>query len=164
MNLCALQWNDAGYAHPALTSVVQDFMLSENCHQLVNQYTRIRGVQGKIQRSCLDHVYSNCLPKMSVPEVIGISKSDHLGVLVVKAAKEVRTSPNTTKKRVYKNFSKEAFLEDVKLAKENGQFSPIFETEDIDRSTEIFRRKLTEILEKHAPLKIIQNRNNYVPV
>ena len=163
MNLCALLWNDPGYAHSALSSVVHDFMLSENCHQLVNQYTRIRSVNGSIQRSCLDHVMSNCIPKMSTPEVVGISKSDHLGVSIVKAAKEVRTSPNTTKKRIYKNFCKDSFIDDIKVAKANGLFGQILVSEDINEATEIFTKQFSEILDKHAPLKIIQNRSNYVP-
>jgi hypothetical protein len=52
MNLCALKWNDPGYIHSSLASIVQDFLLAENCHQLVNQHTRIRSVNGMIQRSC----------------------------------------------------------------------------------------------------------------
>ena len=61
MNLCALKWNDPGFPYPQLASLVHDFMLSENCDQLVNEYTRIRSVNGAIQRSCLDHITTNCV-------------------------------------------------------------------------------------------------------
>ena len=37
MNLCALSWNQNGFIHSTLADVVQDFMLSENCHQLINE-------------------------------------------------------------------------------------------------------------------------------
>ena len=63
MNLCALKWNDPGYIHSSLASIVQDFLLAENCHQLVNQHTRIRSVNGMIQRSCLDHISTNIFRK-----------------------------------------------------------------------------------------------------
>ena len=163
MNLCAISWNESGFNYPNLANIVQDFMLSENCHQLVNDYTRIRSVGGVIQRSCLDHITTNCIAKMSKPEVIGLSKSDHLGVSIVKSSKEIRTSPKTTKKRIYKNFSQEIFLNDIKEAQELGLFEDIFDQEDIDKATDIFTSTFQSILDKHAPLQVIQNRVNYIP-
>ena len=88
MNLCALKWNDPGFPHPQLASLVHDFMLSENCEQLVNEYTRIRSVNRLIQRSYLDHVTTNCVSKISRPEVLGFSKSDHLGILIIKKSQD----------------------------------------------------------------------------
>ena len=163
MNLCALSWNENGFNHSNLARIVQDFMLSESCHQLINDYTRIRSVGGVIQRSCLDHITTNCVSKMSSPEVTGLSKSDHLGISIVKSSKEIRTSPKTTKKRVYKNFCKEKFLTEIKEAKEIGLFKDMFDGEDIDKATDIFTSIFNSILNKHAPLQIIQNRTNYIP-
>ena len=34
---------------------------------------------------------------------------------------------------------------------------------DIDEATEIFTREFTRIIGKHASLKTIQNRKNYIP-
>ena len=36
-------------------------------------------------------------------------------------------------------------------------------TQDIETAADVFTEVFTQVLEKHAPLKIIQNRNNYVP-
>ena len=163
MNLCALNWNDPGFTYPQLASIVHDFMLSENCDQLVNEYTRIRSVNGSIQRSCLDHITTNCVSKMSRPEVLGLSKSDHLGISIIKKSKEIRTSPNTTKKRIYKNFDKEAFVAEIREAKQAGTFENVFHQNDIDNAIDIFSDLYNSILNKHAPLKIIQNRSDYVP-
>ena len=163
MNLCALNWNENGYNHATLASIVQDFMLSENCYQLINSFTRVRQVAGSVQRSCLDHITTNCISKMSSPEVIGISRSDHLGISIVKLTKEIRHSPLTTKKRIYKNFCRENFLNDIREAKENGKFQEVFESGDIDEASEIFAEAFNEVLEKHAPLRVIQNRKHYVP-
>ena len=163
MNLCALSWNENGFNHSNLANIVQDFMLSENCHQLVNQVTRIRKVGDAVQRSCLDHITTNCVSKMSSPELIGLSKSDHLGISIVKKSREIRSSPKTTKKRVYKNFCKEKFLKDISEAKEKGLFEDIFRQEDIDQAAVIFTNVFKQILENHAPLQIIQNRSNYIP-
>ena len=100
---------------------------------------------------------------MSTPEVVGISRSDHLGISVVKAAREVRTSPKTTKKRIYKHFSNDSFINDVRNAHENGMFSAIYEANDVDKATEIFTNQFSSILDQHAPLRVIQNRSNYLP-
>ena len=118
---------------------------------------------GVIQRSCLDHITTNCVSKMSKPEVIGLSKSDHLGISIVKSSKEIRSSPKTTKKRIYKNFSKDQFLNEIKEAQERGLFEDMFDQNDVDKATEIFTAVFKEILEKHAPLRVIQNRTNYIP-
>ena len=93
LNLCFKKWNDAGYPHATLANEIKDFLISENCSTLVEDYTRMRQVDGSIQRSSLDQVISNCSSKMSRPEIIGVGKSDHLGVFITKYSKEVRTSP-----------------------------------------------------------------------
>ena len=36
-------------------------------------------------------------------------------------------------------------------------------TNDIDEATKIFTREFTRIIGKHASLKTIQNRKNYIP-
>ena len=72
MNLCALSWNETGFNHSNLANIVQDFMLSENCHQLISEYTRIRSVGGVIQRYYLDHIATNCASKVSSAEVFMI--------------------------------------------------------------------------------------------
>ena len=65
MNICAKQMNDPSYIHNNLSEVLNDFMIEEGCHQIVEDYTRIRAVNGTVQRSCLDHVTVNCLSKMN---------------------------------------------------------------------------------------------------
>ena len=74
------------YEHKDLTDSVWDFMNEENCTQTVSDYTRVQNVGGDIQRSCLDHATVNCVEKVSPPMIIAVGKSDHLGVLLNKAA------------------------------------------------------------------------------
>ena len=61
MNLCAFKWDDPGYAHKDTADMVKDFMLEENCYQLVNKYTGLRLVNGVMQGSCIDHLTVNCV-------------------------------------------------------------------------------------------------------
>ena len=37
MNLCALKWNDQGYIFKDMAELVKDFMMEENCYQLVRE-------------------------------------------------------------------------------------------------------------------------------
>ena len=48
-------------------------------------------------------------------------------------------------------------------AKESGRFAQIHNADDIDEATEVFTKAFKDVLDKHAPLKVIQNRNNYIP-
>ena len=87
MNLCAKLMEEPGYQHHKLASKLKDILLEENCSQIINEYTRIRNVNGVIQRSCLDDVTINCVNKISIPKIIGIGKSDLLGVVVTKSSR-----------------------------------------------------------------------------
>ena len=39
----------------------------------------------------------------------------------------------------------------------------MFETDNVEVAGDVFTREYLKILNKHAPLKVIQNRNGYVP-
>ena len=163
MNLCAKQWDEPSFQHKDLAGLVKDFMYEENCSQLVNSFTRIRSVGGSVQRSCLDHVTTNCVNKVSPPIVIGVGKSDHLGIIVTKSSKELRTFARTTKKRIYKNFDREAFSNDIEEAKRNGKFEGVHTADNPDEVFKVFEKSYCEVLDRHAPIKVIQNRTDYVP-
>ena len=117
---------EPGYQHHRLATKLKDFLLEENCSQLIDEYTRIRNVNGVIQRSCLNHVTIHCVNKISAPKIVGMGKSDHLGIIVTKKSREIRSNPRTTKKRVYKNFNSDAFRDDILKAKSDGLFEPVF--------------------------------------
>ena len=138
-------------------------MHEENCSQLIDNFTRIRSVNGVLQRSCLDHATVNCVGKMSQPEVIGVGQSDHLGILITKSSKEVRNYVRTTRKNIYKNFNKEAFLNDIQEAKCAGKFDGVFSASTPDEAVEAFTQSSCKVLDHHAPIKVIQNRKDYVP-
>ena len=86
-----------------------------------------------------------------------------MGILLNKYSREVRTCTKTTRKRIYKNFDSKLFVEDIKSAKMMGKFNLINQTEDIEVAAETFTKTFCDVLEKHAPLKVVQNRKNYIP-
>ena len=112
-NLCAKQWNDQNYNMKHISNKVQDFLLEETCEQLVTDLTRSEIANGVVQSSCIDHCYSDSGQKISGPFVEAVGNSDHLGVRIIKYSKNPPTKPQVIRKRVYKNFSTEAFLTDI---------------------------------------------------
>ena len=142
---------------------VQRFLLGESCFQIVNKYTRVQEVAGRLQRSCIDHVTTNVPEKCNIPEVFPVGCSDHLPVMVTKYSREPRSQPKTIKKRNYKNFSEADFLNDVNQNVTNGTFDKVLKNEDVDEASAIFSGIFGTILNRHAPLKVFQVRNNYAP-
>ena len=71
--------------------------------------------------------------------------------------------PGLLKKRIYKNFDPESFKADIKRAKEDGKFDDVLCSSHPDEASDLFEREFRLILDKHAPLKVIQNRSHYVP-
>jgi hypothetical protein len=65
INLCAKKWNEPGFPYPALANAVKDFLIAEDYSTLVEDYTRMRQVNGSVQRSSLDQVITNCRKKCS---------------------------------------------------------------------------------------------------
>ena len=163
MNVCAKKINDPAYEHAALANKIKDFLLEEDCSQIVDEYTRIRKVGSEIQRSCLDHITINCPGKVSTPKIVGVGSSDHMGTILTKSSREIRSNPRSVKKRIYKNFDKQKFRQDIIKAKEDGLFDPIHNTESEENAYDTFVKVFTGVLDKHAPVKVILNRNNYVP-
>ena len=163
LNLCAKKWDDPSYQHVGLSNMIKDFLISENCCHLINEITRLRQVNDTVQQSALDQIITNCPEKISKPEIIGVGKSDHLGVFITRFSREVRTSPRTTKKRIYKEFDPVKFKQDIINAKRNGAFENMHNQEDVDEAILLFTSAYNSVLDQHAPIKIIQNRNSYVP-
>ena len=162
-NICALQWNDPSYRNKDLANIVQTFLLRESCVQLVKQITRVQSVGGVMQRSCIDHVTTNIPEKCSVPEVHPQGSSDHMPVMVTKFSREVKTQPKTIKKRNYKNFNAPEFLKEINELVQNGGFDRVLDNNNVEEASALFSGIFGSVLNKHAPLKVFQVRNNYVP-
>ena len=78
-------------------------------------------------------------------------------VIVTKYYKEIKQYPRTTKKRSYKDFDEKQFLAEV------GKISwwEVYSCNDVDQAVDIFTRRLTDILDKMAPVRKFQIRTKY---
>ena len=124
MNLCAKRMLEPNYEHAGLTSKLSDFLLEENCSQLVDDYTRIRKVGQEFQCSALDHVTINCPGKVSKPNIFGVGNSAHMGTMMTKTSREKRANPRCVMKRIYKHFDEENFRKDILHGEDAGLFKP----------------------------------------
>ena len=109
--------------------------------------------------SCIDHAYSNSPEKIQT-SVCHVGDSDHAGIIVEKAIRVKRCKPKVVKKRSYKFFNVQAFLTDINTSDIN---KLVVEEKDINKAAEIFEKKFKEVLDKHAKIKVFQQRKNYLP-
>ena len=60
---CVTGLNDLASQKSYLSGLVDIWRreVDKECHQIIDDYTRIRQVNGTLQRSCLDHVTVNCI-------------------------------------------------------------------------------------------------------
>ena len=160
-NLCANRWNDENFAQKELADLTHNFLLETSCCHLVKGFTRSEvGPQGEISRSCIDHLYTNVPDKISAPELVAVGSSDHLGIVIKKFTKAPKIKPKIIQKRNYKNFIIENFLNDILTSHLN---EDVTACDDLEAAAEMFQNSFGEILDKHAPIKKIQVRKNYLP-
>ena len=116
-----------------------------------------------LQQSCIDHITTNVPDKCSTPEITAGGSSDHMAVMITKYSRDISNHPKTIKKRIYKHFDIQAFLLDVQENICQGSFNSILNTADPNIAASHFSGIFGGILNRHAPLRTVQVRNNYSP-
>ena len=163
MNLDCLngRWLEPSYHLLSLSRMVQNTCNAFNFSQLVKEPTRLQfnSIQNKTDISCIDHVYTNVKWRCSSVSVTSFGDSDHDMIGYTRFSKEPPAPARTIRKRSYKTFDKEKYLED--LAKVD--WADVLGCEDLDLATENFTRKLRYILNIHAPWVIFQQRKFFNP-
>ena len=84
------EWGDEIYNLSRLIDIMQIMMTHNALQQLVSVPTRIEKVGDKIQRSIIDHCYSNDKDKIKDLTVEELGDSDHLCVKFTKPAKSTQ--------------------------------------------------------------------------
>ena len=108
--------------------------------------------------SGLDHLWTNNPEKMSqiYTKYFG---SDHKVIMGVRFTRMIRNSTRYVKKRSYKHFDEEKFLNAVKSISWWG----LYQETDVSRAAELFTCKIRSILDVMAPVKIFQTNTKYCP-
>ena len=85
--------------------------------------------------------------------------SDHKIIHAVRVAKMIRSHARFVKKRSYKEFDENAFISEIRKT----SWWQVYSCEDANQAAEIFITKLSQILDKHAPVKTFQTRTKFAP-
>ena len=71
----------------------------------------------------------------------------------------LKNSARYVRKRSFKDFNGKNFTAEVK----NVHWWPVYSCQDPDEAAQILTDKLTEILDRHAPVKMYQTKTNFAP-
>ena len=74
-------------------------------------------------------------------------------------AKMIRASTRYVKKRSYKNFDEEAFLQKIR----DTSWWDVYQSTDTNDAVHLFTSKVTAILDQMAPIKTFQTNSNFCP-
>ena len=163
MNLDCMndRWLQPDYNLVSLSRLVQNCCNMNNFSQLVKEPTRLQynSVQNTTSISCIDHVYTNVKHRCSSVTVTSFGSSDHDMISYNRYSKEPPIPARTIRKRSYKNFVPENYLEDLSRV----DWTDVLSCDDLDTATEMFTRKLRYILNLHAPWIIFQQRKFFTP-
>ena len=163
MNLDCLggKWLSSDYPLVSLSRLVQSCCNVNNLFQLVAAPTRLQynSVQNTTEISCIDHAYTNVKHRCSGITVTSAGCSDHDIISYVRYSKEPPSPARTIRKRSYKNFKQEKYLEDL----ETVDWTDVLACGDVDTANDIFTRKLQSILNFHAPWIVFQQRKFFSP-
>ena len=163
MNLDCFEnrWLKPDYHLVSLSRLVQICCNMYNYSQMVKEPTRLQynSVQNTTSISCIDHVYTNVKYRCSPVVVTTFGNSDHDLISYNRYSKDPPVPARTIRKRSYKNFVPENYLQDLSQV----DWTEVLCCEDLDTATEIFTRKIRFILNCHAPWIVFQQRKFFSP-
>ena len=163
LNLDALnnRWLDPSYPLVSLANLVQSTCNSFDFSQLVSMPTRSQynSVQDTTAKSCIDHVYTNRKYRCSKVTVYPFGGSDHDLIGYTRYTKVPPAPSRTIRKRSYKKFIKEEFLQQLKQV----DWTEVYNCQDVERAAVTFTKKFVHVLNCHAPWIVYQERKHYRP-
>ena len=124
----------------------------------MEEFTREEIKAGTIQQSLIDHFYSNKNELISGPYIEQVGNSDHRAVRATIRSKIPLSASPVNKRKIYKHFNVESFLNDKNDKKINEKVHAQISLND--KVAEL-TKQIRETIHQHAPLKAIKNRQNY---
>ena len=131
-----------------IPNILNKCCLERGLEQKIKFPTRSRVVDGRLESSCLDHIYTNRPQTIRKIKTIKISSSDHD---LIKCARDTNDgyTPEKITVRTYKNFVDEAFSRELE---EEVNWDEFYEEQDIHNCVEILTKNIKDVLDKHAPV------------
>ena len=128
--------------------------------QLVTETTRSQEVNGVVEQSVIDHVYTNCESRLTNVGTHLVGSSDHLGVVAQKVTRLAQDRPETIRTRTHHPDCMALFLADLY---NNNVNQHVLECTDMDSAAATFSRELQYYSDKHTPVKTVQVRRQARP-
>ena len=113
--------------------------------QLIDQPTRITTTT----RTLIDHIFTNKPDIITNHGVLHIGISDHSLIYAVHKRNMPKTDPKIIESRQFKNFDREAFIDDIK----EKPFHLASLLDDPNEMWEVWKSLFLEIANKHAPIR-----------
>ena len=161
MNLDSLndRWLDPSYHLASLSNLVQSACNTLDLSQLVSLPTRSQynSASKTTAISCIDHVYTNRKFRCSKVSVIPFGGSDHDLIGYTRFTKVPPAPSRTIRRRSYKKFEEEKFLQDLEYV----DWTEVYSCKDVDSAVATFTSLFVNILNFHAPWVIYQERKNH---
>ena len=109
--------------------------------------------------SGLDHHWTNRPEKLSEVQALTIGHSDHKLISAVRYARIVNVGQKIVRKRSYKKFEENKFLEEVTKI----QWWPLYQCSSVDEAVRLFSSNINGILDRPdmAPVRSFQLRHQY---
>ena len=148
--------NTQSYRLKSLIQALKDRVVPNGFCQLINDVTRIwPGAPSTL----LDHHWTNQEEKVSYHHAYYQGASDHKMIYTVRRTKKVISKPRIIKKRSFKNFDPQAFIDAVRST----PWLDVYLCNNLDTAVNLVATKLNMILDIMAPVKVIQVRSCYAP-
>ena len=113
--------------------------------QLIDQPKRINTTS----RTLIDHIFSNKPDIITTHGVLYIGISDHSLTYAIHKHNTRKTDPKIIESRQFKNFDREAFIDDIKET----SFHLASLLDDPNEMWEAWKSLFLEIVNKHAPIR-----------
>ena len=163
MNIDTLggKWLNSNYSLVTLSRLVDSLCKAVNLTQLVSSPTRnqFNRITGNTDISCIDHIYTNARYRCSNVSIFSFGGSDHDLIGYTRYSKDPPQPSKTIRKRTYKDFVVEDFLADLNSV----DWREVLQCEDVDEAADHLTGKFRQVLNKHAPWIVFQQRKHYAP-
>ena len=139
-----------------LVDALFDRILPLGVTQLVTGATRLERGQ---PRAGLDHFYTNKPDKLSSMQTYFTGMSDHKLLKCTRFTKSFRPRSRLIRKRMFKNFDANMFKQEL----DDSNLEEICRCTDVNEAAELLVSKMSNVLDKMAPVRTIQAKTRYAP-
>ena len=157
-NLCYRNWSVPGAPQQPLINRVKEVQAAAALHQMVDTDTRMQVVDGVLERSIIDHVFTNCSSRIMPVEVIAVGSSDHLGLVARKLTRVQHIHPRTFRVRDHKGMN-----DLISSLVANNVNNLVTTCNSLEDASTTFTRELRYYSDIHIPIKTIAVKGQAKP-